>query len=223
MSSLEQRIHELPWFHEMDLGNGLLTPGLTPLDALQTAADVYFKDGLDGRSFLDVGCWDGFNSFEAKRRGASRVLATDQFAWSDKCWGKRAAFDLANEALGLDVEVREIDLDGLSVDSVGTFDVVLFAGVLYHLRNPLLVLEQMATLCDETLILETHLDALESPVPAMVFYPTTELGNDPTNWWGPNPACVIAMLRDVGFATVEFTPHPHPLQAPSRGIFHASR
>ena len=223
MPSLEQRVRELPWFHQMDLGHGVVTHGLSPLDALQVAADVYFKDGVEGKTVLDIGCWDGFNSFEAKRRGAERVLATDHFAWSSDCWGERAAFDLAHEALGLDVDVLDIDLGELSVESVGTYDIVLFAGVLYHMRHPFMALEQVAPLCSQTLVVETHLDALDSAVPSMVFYPTRELGNDPTNWWGPNPACVIAMLHDVGFATVEFTPHPHPLQAPSRGIFHASR
>ena len=54
----------------------------------------------------------------------------------------------------------------------------------------------------------------------MVFYPGRELANDPTNWWGPNSACVTAMLRDSGFARVEYQQHP---RYPDRGIFHAYR
>jgi tRNA (mo5U34)-methyltransferase len=223
VSALRQRVNELPWFHQIDLGNGIVTPGATPGEVLQTTADVYFKGGLEGKTFIDIGCWDGFNSFEAKRRGAARVLATDHFVWSDESWGSRESFDLARDQLGLDVEVRDIDLEDITPDSVGTFDVVLFAGVLYHVRHPLLVLERVSAICDETLILETHLDALDVASPAMVFYPTNELSDDPTNWWGPNPACVIAMLKDVGFADVEFTPHPHPLHATTRGIFHGRK
>jgi tRNA (mo5U34)-methyltransferase len=78
------------------------------------------------------------------------------------------------------------------------FDVVLFAGVLYHLKHPLLVLEQMSRICNETLIVETHLNALNLSRPAMVFYPGKELASDPANWWDLNPACVTAMLRTAG-------------------------
>jgi tRNA (mo5U34)-methyltransferase len=55
----------------------------------------------------------------------------------------------------------------------------------------------------------------------MVFYPGSELANDPGNWWGPNPACVLAMLRDVGFSEVQYM--PHPIVGRTRGIFHATR
>ena len=223
MSPLERRISELPWFHTIDFGNGVVSPGATPIDVSRAAADVYFKDGLSGRTVIDIGCWDGFNSFEAKRRGAVRVLATDHFAWSSECWGSRDSFELARKNLGLEIEALEVDLDGITAESVGTFDVVLFAGVLYHLKHPLLGLERISRICDEILVVETHLDALDVSLPAMVFYPADELVNDPTNWWGPNPACVTAMLRTVGFSRVEFTPHPHPAHAATRGIFHAYR
>ena len=114
-------------------------------------------------------------------------------------------------------------LPEITVESVGTFDIVLFAGVLYHMRHPLLALERVSEICTDTLIVETHLDALTLDRPAMVFYPGGELGGDTSNWWGPNPPCVAAMLRDVGFRTVEFTAHPSPTHAAMRGIFHASR
>jgi tRNA (mo5U34)-methyltransferase len=219
---LQQRVAALPWFHEIDLGHGVVTPGSTSLEVLQAAADVYFADDLVvGKTVIDVGCWDGFNSFEAKRRGAARVLATDHFVWADGSWGSRDAFELAREALGLDVAVLDIDLAEITPDSVGVFDVVLFAGVLYHMRHPLLALEQLSRICSDTLIVESHLDAVAFERPAMVFYPRDELGGDLTNWWGPNPACIVAMLNDVGFPRVESVAHPHPALAESRGIFRA--
>ena len=221
--STQRRVDALPWFHQMNLGNGVMSPGATPLEVLEAAADVYFKDGLAGRSMIDIGCWDGFFSFEAKRRGAARVLATDHFAWSDECWGSRQSFDLAQEVLGADLEVRDIDISDLTPESVGTFDLVLLSGVLYHLRHPFLDLERVSKICDQTLVVETHLDALDVSRPAMVFYPTDELAGDATNWWGPNAACVTAMLHDVGFERVEVTPHPHPPHADTRAIFHAYR
>jgi tRNA (mo5U34)-methyltransferase len=115
----------------------------------------------------------------------------------------------------------DIDVFDLTPQAVGTFDVVLFSGVLYHMRHPFLAIERIAPLATEVLVLETHLDALNVDRPAMVFYPTTELNNDPTNWWGPNPACVEAMLSDIGFRTVTY--QPHPIHAPTRGIFKAIR
>jgi tRNA (mo5U34)-methyltransferase len=223
VQSPQKRVDALPWFHQMKLGNGVISPGATPLAVLEAAAEVYFRDGLDGRSVIDIGCWDGFFSFEAKRRGAARVLATDHFAWSGDCWGSRQSFDLARQLVGADVEVRDIDLPDLTPESVGTFDFVMLAGVFYHLRHPLLDLEKVSKICEEILVVETHLDALEISRPAMVFYPTDELAGDPTNWWGPNPACVTAMLHDVGFERVEVTPHPHPMHAETRAIFHAYR
>ena len=107
--------------------------------------------------------------------------------------------------------------------------------VLYHARHPLLALERAASVCTGTLVVETVLDAMEVVRPAMVFYPGAELKNDPSSWWGPNRPCVEAMLRDVGFRHIRFTPTPIPRkwtlldrikQNPEitpRGVFHASR
>ena len=217
---LRERVSSLPWHHEIDFGHGVRSPGNTPLGVLRPQAEIYFKNGVTGQSVIDVGCWDGYNSFEAKRRGAARVLATDHFAWSDACWGSRESFELARAHLAPDVEVMDIDVDEIAPETVGTFDVVLFLGVLYHLRHPFAALERMASVCGKTIVVESHLDALDVDRPAMIFYPTNELANDPTNWWGPNASCVTAMLKDVGFATVEYTQHP---VYPTRGIFHGYR
>jgi tRNA (mo5U34)-methyltransferase len=82
----------------------------------------------------------------------------------------------------------------LSPTRVGEFDLVLFLGVLYHLRNPFLALEKVASVTRSSLIVETVVDLLGMKRPAMAFYAGTELNRDPTNWWGPNPAAVVAML-----------------------------
>lgn len=216
---LRRRVNALKWFHSIDFGNGVVSPGMARLDMLQTQANVYFNGIIEGKTFLDIGCWDGFNSVEAHRRGASRVLATDHYVWHGQ-WGNRACFDLAHKHAAPEIEVMDIDLPDLLPKNIGTFDIVLFAGVFYHLRNPFMMLEQVSKLANEWLIVETAMDAMEIDRPAMIFYPGAELSDDDTNWWGPNPACVIAMLKDVGFPKVEYTNHPvHP----SRGIFRASR
>jgi tRNA (mo5U34)-methyltransferase len=113
---------------------------------------------LEGRTVLDVGAWDGFFSFEAERRGASRVVATDHYSWHGLGWGTgdgKAGFELARTALGSRVEDVDIDVMDLSPERVGTFDVVLFLGVLYHLRHPLLALERIASVADDLLVAET--------------------------------------------------------------------
>jgi tRNA (mo5U34)-methyltransferase len=220
LDALQERVDAFQWHHEIDFGHGVRSPGLTTADVLQRQADLYFKDSIRGLSVIDVGCWDGFNSFEAKSRGAARVLATDHFAWSEQCWGSRDAFELAREHLAPDVEVMDIDLLQITPETVGVFDVVLFCGVLYHLRNPFAALEHVSKVCGKTIVVESHLDALDLDRPAMIFYPTNELANDPTNWWGPNVACVTSMLRDVGFKRVEHAQHP---VYPNRGIFHGHR
>jgi tRNA (mo5U34)-methyltransferase len=214
---LQRRVDGLPWFHEIDFGNGVRSSGATPHEVLRSQADVYFKDGLAGRTLIDIGCWDGFNSFEGARRGAARVLATDHFAWSGDGWGSRDSFELARQHLAPQVEVLDIDVSEIRESTVGRFDVVLFCGVLYHLRDPLGALAQVSGICDGTIVVETHLDAADVDRPAMIFYPGDELAGDPTNWWGPNQACVTAFLRDVGCRRVEFT--PNPVHA-TRGIFH---
>jgi tRNA (mo5U34)-methyltransferase len=196
----------------------MITPGRGRLDDLKALADALFDEPLPGKTVLDIGCYDGFFSFEARRRGAKRVVATDHYVWKDKrC---RQCFDLARRIIAPDMEAYDLDISELTPESIGTFDVVLFSGVLYHLRHPLLTLEHVALLANQTLVVETHMDAAESQRPAMTFYPGRELNNDPSNWWGPNRPCVEAMLRDVGFEDVAFRQNPcHS----NRGIFHARR
>jgi tRNA (mo5U34)-methyltransferase len=192
---------EITWYHRMDLGYGITTPGID--DTPRRLPPLLLPEDLTGWTVLDVGAWDGALSFEAERRGAARVLATDSYCWSGEGWGTKAGFEFARKALGSRVEDLEIDVMELSPERVGTFDLVLFVGVLYHMRHPLLALERVASVAARLLILDTHVAAVKEPRPLMVFYPDSELNDDPTNWWGPNPAAVEAMLRDVGFSRVE--------------------
>ena len=198
----------------MDLGNGIVTPGLE-----KTTAEKLDWIGLprdfSGKTVLDVGAWDGFFSFECERRGAKRVLATDSLMW--RLETGRAGFDTAREALGSTVESLEIDVMELAPERVGgTFDVVLFLGVLYHMRDPMLALERAASVTGERMILETHLDVLDVPRPAMAFYPFDELAGDASNWVGPNLLAVEAMLRATGFREV-LVSKPPTAPGPSAG------
>jgi tRNA (mo5U34)-methyltransferase len=215
-------VEQVTWFHTIDLGQGLVTPGLDP--TLQKLQVIGLPDDLTGQSVLDIGAWDGFFSFEAERRGAARVLATDKFSWGHGGWGSKSGFELARRFLRSRVRDKTIDVMELSPDVVGQFDVVLFLGVLYHLRHPLLALERVASVTRNHLILETVVDLLDCPAPAMAYYPDKELAGDPTNWWGPNPAAVTAMLHTVGFRTVKIHAGPSfPFASVPRMVFHAWR
>lgn len=199
--SIEDQVAQYRWYHRMELRPGLWTPGR--MDGSKRLANLGMPDDLRGRTVLDVGAWDGYFSFEAERRGAAQVVAVDSHAWDGSDWGTKACFDLAKKTLGSNVRDVQIALADLEPAKVGVFDVVLFLNVLYHLRHPLLALEKIFAVTGDLLILETHVDLLDCPRPAMVFYPGAEFAGDPTNWWGPNCAAVEAMLRDVGFRDVQ--------------------
>lgn len=198
---LQQQVDRIRWWHSIDLGHGIVTPGRTNLpDKLRY---IGLPADLTGRTVLDVGAWDGLMSFEAEKRGASRVMAVDSFCWNGPGWGTKAGFELARRALHSRVEDREIEAVDLSPASVGVFDLVLFLGVLYHVTDPLRVLQSIYSVTGTQLILETHTDLEDCPYPAMRFYPSGELSGDRTSFWGPNVAAVQAMLTWVGFRRVE--------------------
>ncbi len=222
VDTLRAEVAKIPfWYHRLDFGNGIITPGYAQTAWGGTGDLVGLPPSLSGKSVLDIGAWDGFFSFECERRGARRVLATDSYAWNGYQPNGKAGFNLAHRVLGSRVEDMEIDVLDLTPDRVGTFDVVLFLGVLYHMRHPLLALERVASVTKGQLILETHVDMLDVRRPAMAFYPGVELNNDPTNWCGPNPAMVRAMLELVGFKRTVVFAGPFELPTSTRMTFHA--
>lgn len=199
---LRARVHEIRWHHSIDLGSGITTPGQD--NSARKLQRLKLPASLAGQTVLDVGAWDGFFSFEAERRGAARVLATDSYCWNGSHdWGGQRGFQLARTALQSKVEDREIDVLELAPEKVGMFDVVLLLGVLYHMRHPLLALERVASVTRGMAVVETVVDMLGTRRPAAAFYPGEELANDATNWFGPNPAAVVAMLKVAGFKRVE--------------------
>ena len=218
---LREEVERIRWFHTIPLRDDLLTPGLEP-DTPRKLLRLDLPDDLAGRTVLDVGTWDGFYAFEAERRGAARVLATDHHAWSSPGWGD-AGFRCAHRALGSRVEARELEVLDHTPERVGAFDIVLFLGVLYHMRHPLLALERMASVTKERLILETHVETLGVRRPLAAFYPGTELDGDHSNWWGPNASAVEAMLRAAGFARVERVYPSSRAEVVGRGAYKLGR
>jgi tRNA (mo5U34)-methyltransferase len=151
---------------------------------------------LAGKTVLDVCARDGYFSFAAERLGAARVVSMDASAWSRP--GGKDRFQYARKALASRVEDLEMEVWDISPESVGEFDVVLFIDALHRMRHPLLALERVAGVTKERLVVETLVDVTFLRSPAAAFYPWKMLGEE-TNWWGPNRAAVIGMLRDLGF------------------------
>jgi len=214
--TLRAEVDKIKWWHPIDLGNDVVTPGIDVTPA--RLVEIQMPADLTGLSVLDVGAWDGFFSFEAERRGARRVLATDSFCWGGGGWGTKAGFDLARRALRSKVEDKWIQVLDLSPETVGEFDVVLFLGILYHMKHPLLALERIASVTKSHLIMQTQVDLMALDRPAIAFYPGTELNGDPTNWAGPNPAAVLAMLKTVGFSRVDVLFQSFPADLPPESL-----
>jgi tRNA (mo5U34)-methyltransferase len=217
----QAEVDALKWFHSIDFGNGVFAKGKTKtLQAIDSEASVIFKHGVAGKTVMDIGAWDGAYSFQSLRRGAKEVLAVDSFIWAGhlKGYGKHT-FDFANAALGADIPSRLGDIYHMTPREYGIHDVVLFMGVLYHLKHPLLALENLADLTHEYAVIETATGHNGNPIPFMQFIPDASLNGDGSNWCLPNTACVEAWLLTAGFKRVETTPHPmHPHH---RHFFHA--
>jgi tRNA (mo5U34)-methyltransferase len=220
---IRTRVNELgEWFQNIDLDGVQTAPqhflGDYPKHKFRRFAHV-LPDDLRGISVLDVGCNAGFYSLEMVRRGAGRVLGID----SDERYLAQARF--AAEVFGC---TEELEFRKLSVFDVAAikerFDLVIFMGVLYHLRHPLLALDLIHEHVARDLLLfqsmqrgSTQVDLIEPDYPfeeKAVFdrpgYPRLafvekKYAHDPTNWWIPNRAAAEAMLRSSGFEVVQ---HP---------------
>jgi tRNA (mo5U34)-methyltransferase len=218
---IETKIRELgEWFHNIEIDGVQTAPnhflGDYPMIKWRRFAHAISED-LSGKSVLDIGCNAGFYSLEMWRRGARRVLGIDS-----------NSHYLAQARFVADVAAAPIEFRQMSVYDVADlgekFDLVLFLGVLYHLRHPLLaidllreyvvndllVVQSMLRGSGEDELLETdyHFSEraiFERPSFPRMYFIEKKYSGDPTNWWIPNGACLQAMLRSAGFDVVD---HP---------------
>jgi tRNA (mo5U34)-methyltransferase len=210
------------WFHNIDLHGIKTAPehflGDYPNVKFRNFAHAIPKD-LTGKTVLDIGCNAGFYSLEMKRRGAARVMGID----SDERYLAQARY--AAGVLNADIEFRNMSV--YDVAGIGEkFDVVIFMGVLYHLRHPLLALDLIyENVVKDLLIFQSmqrgsdKLEAIksdydfwdtsifDSPEFPRMYFIEHNYSEDPTNWWIPNRSCMEAMLRSAGF---EILIHPEP-------------
>jgi tRNA (mo5U34)-methyltransferase len=227
-----------PWFHNLHLPDGRQTAPDHPLGDFPRfkweELAPHLPESLDGWTALDIGCNAGFYSFQLAQRGADVVgIDADEHYLEQARW--------ARSLYGLDdrVELRRQTVYDLA-RSDESFDLVLFMGVLYHLRHPLLALDAVAARARRLVVLQTltvetdsgrpevrrfaNLDwderqrLLEPGWPSMLFV-EQKLFGDPTNWWVPNHAAVEAMARTAGLDLLEHPAQelwlcaPHPARA----------
>jgi tRNA (mo5U34)-methyltransferase len=215
---IRRRVAELgQWFHNLDLGGVKTAPdhflGDYPAVKWRSFEPAIPRD-LTGKSVLDIGCNAGYYSIEMKRRGAARVVGVD----SDRKYLAQARF--AAEVNGLDIEFRELSV--YDVAQLGErFDVVLFMGVLYHLRHPLLALDLLYEhVVGDLLVFQSmqrgprevkafksdyhfwQTEIFDDPGFPRMYFIENCYAQDPTNWWIPNRACAEAMLRSAGFRII---------------------
>ncbi len=191
---------DIKWWHRIKLSDGNYTNGLVrhgedggnwPTTRFGIPAD------LTGKTVLDVGAWDGFFSFEAEKRNALKVTASDCKPGEGGNWGGTVGFNFAKEDLKSKVEWKPLDIvNEEHVKSMEPQDIVLCYGVLYHLPEPIKMIKHLSTLTNEYCLLETAVCSLED-VDKIDYKPGHE--NDPTNYYYPTPKWIINRAKENGF------------------------
>jgi tRNA (mo5U34)-methyltransferase len=212
---LRKRIAAIEWYHTLELAPGVETPGW--FDNRPALSTIPFPASLTGKRCLDCGTYDGFWAYEMERRGASEVLAIDiinplEWDWPNDTTDEAVAaigkmksggtgFELAREALGSEVQRRELSIYDLDPDDVGTFDFVYVGSLLLHLRDPVGALMKVRRVCTgEALFVDAVDLALTLSSPRR---PAAHLdGRGRPWWWKPNLAGFARMVESAGFKVV---------------------
>jgi tRNA (mo5U34)-methyltransferase len=203
------RVASVPyWWHQIEVAPGIYTPG-HDIPAARTEG-MQLPKNMEGKRVLDIGAYDGYFTFECERRGAD-ITAMDVIG------PNQSGFSVAHELIGSTARHVQQSVYNLHPETIGHFDTVLFLGVLYHLRHPLLALDRIYNVCTELLILESQicdhcfigqdgrplsLNTLSpdlEKLPIAQFYPCDELNADPSNWWSPNLKGLEKMIETSGF------------------------
>lgn len=190
------------WWHSFELPKGERISGQTSLEVQKLRAETIPKN-IKNKTVLDVGCWDGYFSFYCENLGA-KVTPIDNFQYIDFVTSKYGitlsggeGFQYVSNSLDSSLEISKKAFNEIQKE----FDVVLYFGILYHQKSPLLELQHLYQITKETVIIESHFLKHEKE-PILKFYGLDILNNDPTNYWGPSESCIIQMLHSVGFKNV---------------------
>jgi tRNA (mo5U34)-methyltransferase len=193
------------WWHTIDFGDGIVSPGQTP-EFAQRIRLASIPERIGNKTVLDVGCWDGFFSFECEKRGAT-VTAVDNLQQEEFVKSKYGisfsgaqGFETARKILKSNVKYLRMNLFDIKEER---FDIVIFFGVLYHTKYPLLALEHLYSIVEELLVLESHYVIDKGEGAYMKLYAGDQQNLDPTCWWGPTTECIQKMCEIAGFKKVE--------------------
>lgn len=187
------KLEEIDWWHRIKLPDGTYTPGkcFHGHDGGDWPTTRFgMPEDLTGKAVLDIGCYDGFFSFEAEKRGALRVSAVDKTLSS--------GFMFAHKELNSKVMFSDIDLEYRKL--IFAADIVLSYGVLYHLKSPLKHIYELVYATNEMCLLETAISN-ETNVPVLEYRPNFE--NDATNYFYPNKAFIELASKEAGFKSCE--------------------
>jgi tRNA (mo5U34)-methyltransferase len=204
------------WHQRFELAPNVFSPGTNDVDWLLNTAGV--PCDLSGASVLDIGTTNGGAAFTMERRGASRVVATDIVD------PMHFGFDTIRSALGSNVEFRRMSVYELTHSLREQFDYVVFWGVLYHLRHPLLALDNVRAVTGTTAYVETAVCDAELPgqtdAALARFYRGDELGGDSSNWFAPSVRALLDWCHSSGLepAAVSSWPDDAPTRAMVKAI-----
>ena len=202
------------WYHPIELRPGLFTPGHNGAGHVLKLLDL--PEDCSGLRVLDLGARDGYFTFEMERRGAD-VTAIDYLP--DTTTGFRVCADL----LGSKAKFIHANIYDITPEDFGTFDIVLFLGLIYHLPDPLEALHRVRSVARGRLCLESHVidnalmledgttvslasiaPGLER-LPLMQFFKGGVLRGDPSNYWGPTLVALEAMATEALFHVTSST------------------
>jgi tRNA (mo5U34)-methyltransferase len=196
------------WHSPIDLGFGINTAPRKQTRFARRLKLLGIPADLKGMRVLDMGTWDGFFAFEMERRGAD-VFVIDM--WDDAAFQQ---FDFARRAKQSRVQGEKMDAQDVTPERLGQFDLILCAGLLYHLRYPLAALEAIRTICKGRLILETvgMVPFVHGRFPMIAFFPGDDEAMRTGRYWGISGAAtaawVVEALRSAGFSRCEVVHEP---------------
>lgn len=204
---LLERMRTQRWVHCIDVGEGITTPGSWPKKGQAPYMKVFDDLDFKGKKVLDIGCLDGLWSFEAEARGASEVYATDLVSQThpprDECFLTAHALRESNVTYVPDLSVFDVDRLG-----VKDFDIVLFMGVYYHLKDPVRALARLRRVMREggTIVVEGQVT--DAPGVQAEFFYNRYFGRDLSNWWIPSIQCLREWVECNFFELVKDYPQP---------------
>lgn len=193
--------NKIQFFHKVKLDDEIYTNGVSNMEEFRPC---YIFDELDlsNKTVLDVGCWDGYFSFEAEKKGASRVTSFDD----PRCrWGGMDGYFFLHNYFKSRASFVNGNVYNLSkMFNAKEFDVVLCYGVLYHLTDLLFALKNLFHVCKDTIVFEGHFS--NSDLLCLEIIPNRFLNNDTGNVYFPSIPYMKLMGTYSGFELEKTSP-----------------